>query len=394
MIDATLNLNRILCNAESDFGDAEPYLWTVFFYSDLSTLSGSAGLMVVVTPHRTSTTRGMFANGIAPGDQLTIPQSMGEFDTTLDGGGLGLSMIGCLFVLIDERNTDADAIKAGHVALDEAARTALNELAASKISAEEKTPSAEETQAIAKFISKQVLAAIKEKLSWWDALDQQDRMVGSGFKVYTDAQIAAIEGQGGGVDQFTVNIRAERNLAQTGQPPQVLIDDYDVIGTLRVRQAQPVPEPSDPEKERFVNAVGVFQKVKAAITALEKDIAKAKGEKRKELLEQLRQIRKFNCKAALHGLVSTRQAYDARRLASSMTTPCCASTWANDAERPICQQPDRCSDLAQRVYQHCIATPGLGENYCAALANHQRELCKNPDALRPLAPPMAPTTQR
>jgi hypothetical protein len=391
MIDATLNLTSIRCNAESDFGDAEPYLWTVFFYSDMSTLSGSSGLVMVHTPHRTSTTRGMYANGIAPGDQFAIPTSMGEFDVTLDGGGLGLSLIGCLFVLIDERNTDADAIKAGHVALDEAARTALNELAATKISAVDKTPTADEVKAMATYIGGRVLAAIKDQLSWWDALDQQDRLVGSGFKVYSDAQVTSIAGQGGGgVDQFAVNIRSERTLPTTGQPPRTLIDDYDVIGTLRVRQAEPVPDPSDPEKDRFVKAVDVFQKVQATMAGLEKDITKAKGDARKALLERLKQTRKFAHQAALRSLKTTRQAYDAKRLAGAADARGLQSHDADAQDRHLCVEPDCCTEHARRIRLNCLATTSFGDAYCTALANYRFDLCKHPNAVRPLAPPTAP----
>ncbi len=133
MIDATLNLTGIHCNAESDWFGAEPYLWTVFFYTDLSTIPGSDGLVVTHTPHQTSTTRGMYPNGIEAGDDFNIPMSMGEYNVTLDNGGLGLSLIGCLFVLLDKRNTDADAIKAGHVALGISAQETLNDLIASKL---------------------------------------------------------------------------------------------------------------------------------------------------------------------------------------------------------------------------------------------------------------------
>ena len=75
----------------------------------MNTISSSTGLMATHTPHQTSTTRGMYPNGIESGDDVPVPASMGEFDVTLDNGDLGLSMIGCLFVLIDQRNTDADA---------------------------------------------------------------------------------------------------------------------------------------------------------------------------------------------------------------------------------------------------------------------------------------------
>ncbi|HEY9096587.1 MAG TPA: hypothetical protein VIN35_12630, partial [Hydrogenophaga sp.] len=298
MIDTTLQLSRVRCNAESDFGDAEPYLWTVFFYSDLSTLSGSAGLIRVHTPHRASTTRGMYADGVAPGDLLPIPPDMGTHEVALDDGGLGLSLLGCLFVLIDERNTDADAIKAGHLALDESVRLALNQLAASKIAAPDKTPTAQEVKALSDFVGERVLAAIKNALSWWDLLDQQDRFVGSGFKVFSEAQLQAVSSRGG-VETFEVNIHAERQIASAGQPPRVLIDDYDVLGTLRAQASVTLPPFNGPARDRFVAAVGGFQKVQRALGELEKDIASAPADdQRLASIARRRHMRRFDLAAA------------------------------------------------------------------------------------------------
>ena len=325
MIDATLNLTRIHCNAESDFGGAEPYLWTVFFFSDFSHVFGSGGGLVVThTPNQTATTRGFYPNGIHAGDDINIPLSMGEFDVTLDNGDLGISLLGCLFVLIDERNMDADAIKAGHVALGTSATNALNDLVAAKIGDDDKTPTSAEVKAMSSYIASSVEAAIKDKLSWWDYLDQQDRFVGSGFKVFSDALIGEIAGDSGGVDEFVIKIRAERtkNVTPIGgpfgpqnQPPQTttLIDDYDIFGTLRVRHTDVMPEPTDPEKDQFAKAVQVYKAVRAKMTKIKEGISCAEGDARHALLEDLRYTRKFTLKAARQALGATRAAYEAKR---------------------------------------------------------------------------------
>ena len=386
MIDTTLNISRIHCNLESDFAGAEPYLWTVFFYSDFNTFKGSAGLVVTHTPHQTSTTRNMYPNGVEAGDDIVVPLSMGEFDVTLENGGLGLSLAGCLFVLIDERNTDSDAIKAGHVAFGASAHEALNDLAAAKVLVEDKTPTPDEVRAMATQIGDRVKAAIKEELSWWDYLDQQDRFIGSGFKVYSDAQISEMADGGGGADSFVVKIRAERNVPdhQPGfpkppQPPaaQILIDDYDVFGTLRVRQSDPVPDPSDREKERFDEAVRVLQDVRGKVAELEGKIADAEGEARDELVAELRHIRKFTLKAALRAVGRTGTAYDPPGPAPSVLR---------------CIEPDCCFEHARQVYLDCFERGG-GMLYCKALSDYRLELCKNPNAQRPPVPPTFPAAR-
>ena len=385
MIDATLNLSKIHCNEESDFFGAEPYLWTLFFYTDIITIPGSDGVVVTHTPHQTSTTRGMYPNGIEEGDEIVVPTTMGEFDVTLDSGNSGVSLLGCLFALIDERNTDADAIKAGHVAFGTSAHVALNELVATKILAEDKAPTADEIKAMSTFIANAVETAIRNKLSWWDYLDQQDRFVGSGFKVFTDEQIVELAEGGGGVDQFEVKIRSERIVpASPGFPPApnppqlpgttTLIDDYDVIGTLRVRQADPVPERPDPEKDRLVEAVKAAQAVQARIAGLERDIHAAKGAKRQDLLAQLRHARKFTLKKAIRALSEAGKA--------------CAAP-----ESRLCIADDCCEEHAHQVYLNCMATTGFGHEYCRALQDYRFQLCRNPDAPRPLARPTTPAAR-
>lgn len=369
MIDATLNISRIHGNRESDFAGAEPYLWTVFFYSDLNTFKGSAGLVVTHTPHQTSTTRGMYPNGVEAGGDVVVPQSMGEFDITLDNGGLGLSLVGCLFVLIDERNTDSDAIKAGHVAFGASAHEALNDLAAAKVLVEDKTPTPDEVQAIATHIGDRVKAAIKGELSWWDLLDQQDRFIGSGFKVYSNTQISGIAEGGGGTDSFVVKIRAERNAGNAQ-----LIDDYDVFGTLRVRLSESVPDPCDCEKKRFDEAVRVLQDVRAKAAELEGEIADAEGEARHQLVAELRHTRKFTLKAAL-------------RAVGRKGTACYPP-----GPGPLAPWWDFCTEHAARVYLDCIQHGG-GTAYCSALSNYWLELCKNPNARVPPAPPRGPAAR-
>ena len=343
-----------------------------FFYSDLNTFKGSAGLVVTHTPHQSSTTRGIYPNGVEAGDDVVVPLSMGEFDVTLDNGGLGLSLVGCLFVLIDERNTDSDAIKAGHVAFGASAHEALNDLAAAKVLVEDKTPTPDEVQAMATHIRDRVEAAIKGELSWWDYLDQQDRFIGSGFKVYSNAQISGTAEGGGGADSFVVKIRAERNAGNAQ-----LIDDYDVFGTLRVRLSESVPDPCGCEKKRFDEAVRILKDVRTKAAKLEGKIAAAEGEARHQLVAELRHIRKFTLKAALRAVGRTGTVYDPPGPAPLV---------------PWCRERDCCTEHAQRVYLDCIQHGG-GTAYCSALSSYRLELCKNPNARVPPAPPTRPAAR-
>ena len=142
VIRVNLELDRIHCHDEGDgWGNAEPYLWTVFFKLDGNTvqLTESLTLSGPPTTHNTPGSHGNLGDtDVDAGDNVTIPASIGEWETYLkpipapaslssllqDVGGV----VGVVAILMEEDNvTDAGA-NAGHVALNGAVRDALQEI--------------------------------------------------------------------------------------------------------------------------------------------------------------------------------------------------------------------------------------------------------------------------
>lgn len=139
-----INLNPLDCHDEGDgIGDAEPYLWTIFFKCDGSTLSVSdAGRIegsAVIFP--TPGSHGNLNNDdVDAGDTVTIPAQIGSFADSLIPIPVAPAIqpllgeedlpgfFGVVVVLMEEDNvTDAGA-EAGHNALNDAVQTAIDEV--------------------------------------------------------------------------------------------------------------------------------------------------------------------------------------------------------------------------------------------------------------------------
>lgn len=314
MFDISLRLQRMHCNEEADGGSAEPYMWTVFFHLDIDTVLTPGARLVTYTPHSNWTTRGMYRNGVDPGEDSDIPASMGLYDVSLDEGNLGIVLVGCLFVIIDDGGTDGDAIKAGHEALAVSADRELNALIESKVSADDKTPTPMEIQQIADRIESDVTSAIKGKLSWWDVLDGRDRFVGFGHLFFPSDELQKIADTGTpGTEEISVKVRKERfRQGPFGVPLPTLFDDYDVIGEIQVTKPER-PSPFASEFEDFDQAVSLYKSVEEDITNVRDKLSKAKGEKRSQLRARLKYLQKFPKKEAIRDIAATRAVLNAKR---------------------------------------------------------------------------------
>ncbi len=146
IIKVELELDRIVCRDEGDgWGNAEPYLWTVFFKVDGDsvvvlddlTLGGTATVRTTPGSHGNLGTTDVDA-----GDTVTIPGAIGHWQTNLkpiptpsalqalvpDVGGV----IGVVAVLMEEDNVSDDGAEAGHQALNNAVRDAINQIVATR----------------------------------------------------------------------------------------------------------------------------------------------------------------------------------------------------------------------------------------------------------------------
>jgi hypothetical protein len=145
LLRVSMKLDHIHCYDEGDgWGDAEPYLWTVFFKIDGDSvaltddlkLSGTA--TVVTTP---GSHGNLGTSDVNAGDNVPIPSPIGEWSPFLKpisvpedlkpvvGDDLG-GVVGVVTVLMEEDNVTDDGAQAGHMALNSAVQSALDDIIA------------------------------------------------------------------------------------------------------------------------------------------------------------------------------------------------------------------------------------------------------------------------
>lgn len=212
-LNIEFKLDRIHCHDEGDgIGNAEPYLWTVFFKVDGDTCvvntAGSNGPFLQGVP-TIVTTPGNHGNlgtsDVDEGDDVGVPSIIGEYRTLMkpipltaplfgvkEVGG----MIGCIVVLMEEDNTSGDAIARGHEALDRAVRDNLTAVLGT-LSINKPTPTAEDIQAMSDAIGAAVKQSIKDGVSvldWIVGFGNMDDQIGSAVFLFAHNDLEAAAG--------------------------------------------------------------------------------------------------------------------------------------------------------------------------------------------------------
>jgi hypothetical protein len=138
-LQTRISIDRVLCHKQGDGagGNAEPYLWTLFFKVDGDTVEVAGG-----RPRGTCTliaadgTRGNLGNSnVDDGDDLAVPSQIGERRMQLrpipnaDLPGVDHSgYAGVVAILNEEDRNSPQAIRAGYAALVDFAKKGINEL--------------------------------------------------------------------------------------------------------------------------------------------------------------------------------------------------------------------------------------------------------------------------
>lgn len=207
-LNVEFKLDRIHCHDEGDGpGNAEPYLWTVFFKVDGDTLVVNSDGPIAPFLQGAPTVIGTPGNhgnlgttDVDEGDDVGIPAIVGEYRTImkpipLTTPILGLSevggMIGCILVLMEEDNTSNSAIALGHEALDRTVRDKLAEVLGT-LSISKSEPSDEDIAALTDQIGSAVESAIGHGVSvfdWIAGFGNMDDQVGSALFKFSHKQL-------------------------------------------------------------------------------------------------------------------------------------------------------------------------------------------------------------
>jgi hypothetical protein len=231
-LNIEMKIERVRCFDEGDGpGNAEPYLWTVFFKADGETLvvnsDGPAAPFVQGPPVVVGTpgNHGNLGTGsVDEGDTVTVPAIIGEYRTVmkpipLTTPILGTSevggVVGCIAVLMEEDDTPASAIQRGHEALDRNVREKLAGLLAT-LSISNPSPTDEDIAALSDQIGDAVKSAIGDGVSvidWIVAFGNMDDQIGSGVFRFSHNQL---ETSGGAPIPFSRRWRNEGDWELSG----------------------------------------------------------------------------------------------------------------------------------------------------------------------------------
>lgn len=184
IINVTFNLDRIRCYDEGDgWGDAEPYLWTVFFKIDGNTCRLNDSLMLEGTA-TLFTTPGSHGNlgdsDVEEGETVLIPRAIGlqemlltpipvpEFVRQLGVNDV-TAIAGCVVVLMEEDNVSDDGAEAGHQALNVAIQDALDGLIPT-LGFSNQSISDDDIEALMSQIENRVADAVKSQQNFFEDL--------------------------------------------------------------------------------------------------------------------------------------------------------------------------------------------------------------------------------
>jgi hypothetical protein len=258
MLDLNIEfkLDRIHCHDEGDGpGNAEPYLWTVFFKVDGDTTvvnTEDLSHVFLQGPPTVITTPGNHGNlgtsDVDEGDDVGVPAIIGEYRTImkpipLTTPILGKSevggMIGCIVVLMEEDNTsDSDAAR-GHERLDSTVRDKLAELLGT-LSISNPEPTQEDIDKMTDQIGSAVKDAIKDGVSvveWLLGFGNMDDQIGSAVFRFSHGELEA-----GGAIPFSRRWRNE--------------GDWELFGHI---QATPIRRPDSKCCEELKRKINVLE---------------------------------------------------------------------------------------------------------------------------------------
>ena len=184
---------------------------------------------------------------------------------------------GVLFLLIEEDETDFDAIRAGHKALEQSCDFVLNAYIESKVSTDNKAPSVAEAQAIGDAITAEVKDAIKSAQGPWDYFDNQDDFLGFGFRFLMFDELTALA-QGESIENISAFMASKNN-------------SWSVHGSIQVVDLDSPAGPFQIELSAYETAVTHLLEVRKKIVETEKNLRKERGATRLSQLTKLKHLR-------------------------------------------------------------------------------------------------------
>jgi hypothetical protein len=240
-----ITLNPLDCYDEGDgWGDAEPYLWTIFFKCDGSSLlvsdAGKIEGSAVIFP-----TPGSHGNlnrdDVDAGDTVFIPHELGLFADTVIPIPVAPSIqpligqedlpgfFGVVVVLMEEDDVTDDGAEAGHQALNAAVQSAIDKVL-QNLGAGHTMITPEDIASVTEGIDGAVSDAIREQQNFfeniWSWLNADDQ-IGNQTFVFNQ-------------DQFTTSTNPDQRIGTLGFSQRWKNEgDWEIHGAMALTEACP-----------------------------------------------------------------------------------------------------------------------------------------------------------
>lgn len=189
-LNVTLSLDKLRAIHESDtvFSPAaEPYMWAVFFKLDADTVTTGKPSILTTQGNR----KDLGDLEMSDGAVVSIPPRLGRFTTVLKPLPLPTiadqSRIGVVAVVLEQDDTADHAIAKGHAAFNLAMREVLDGFV--KTAEQGKPPTDKDIAKAKDQVKAKVIAAIKNDLSGFELLANQDDVIGIAVQIFTLGQI-------------------------------------------------------------------------------------------------------------------------------------------------------------------------------------------------------------
>ena len=206
-IRVAYKLTTLECFDEGDGnGEAEPYMWTVYFKVDGDTvvLDNSFMLSGTATVVGTPGNHGDLGGSVDAGEDVSIPSSLGSFATTMrpiptpiPGITVG-GMVGCIAIVMEEDSTPDQDIANGHAALNQELQDQLDALIPT-LGLSNQSPTEADLAAIQAAVQAAVYDAVADGVDGWDIFvglfgNLMDDEIGTTKWLYTHDELDAHAG--------------------------------------------------------------------------------------------------------------------------------------------------------------------------------------------------------
>jgi hypothetical protein len=323
MMEVIFNYNELFCIRHSDAGDkAEPYMWFAFVFADVNTVVPAANRFVItVNMADQISCRHLFQQGAESGDVIPIPPSVGHHRILLDDTAAEMvaPVVIVVYAVLEENETTDSLMTLGHQVFGRAIEDEINHFVLKHLPPPIPSPTEEEKAAMAARVEERVFDAVEDAASWTEWFNTNDRLVGFAFEIFDWNALSAMrDGAPGQPFPIPRTIHKERRFPRPHFPDLILVDDYEVRGSVQVSRITP-PDRCQDLRDGYNRVAEVFKDSEATLHRLREEFLKAPASRKPGIHKQIKEARAKKANA-LHAIARAHDDYRACRAEDPIRT--------------------------------------------------------------------------